>query len=336
MQITEGIKREKTMSINLVLPSLYCPFPSALHPAVERIHENAFQWMQYYGYLDSERAIRRFHAGKFAWVTSRAHPHAAEDRVLLVATWMSWLFLLDDLCDEADLGKDPRRLRALHERVLNVLHDTPTADAPDDLIRGLRDVWSAIRDHSSAAWVDRFVASFEEYADGCLWEADNRACDNIPSLKEYIRNRRKTSALYIFFDLIEFADEVTLPVGVLEHEAIRELRAMANDGVAWFNDIVSLEKELKNGDIHNLVIVLQNEEGLSLQSAVDRAADIFNARVHEYAAAETRRPRFEPDVERQLERYLDGLRYWVRGNVDWSFETGRYGQKQKDRTGEAT
>lgn len=323
------------MTFNIQLPSLYCPFDAAIHPAVERIHESAFRWMSYHGYLKSERAIRRFHAGKFAWVTARAHPHAPEDRVTLVAIWMSWLFLLDDLCDEAELGKDPRKLHAMHQRVLSILHEPRGAEPDDDdLIRGLIDIWGAIRAQSSEVWQERFVATFEQYADGCVWEANNRACDNIPTLQVYIKNRRKTSALYIFFALIEFADEVTLPVEVLEHPAIRELKAMANDGVGWFNDLVSLEKEIRNNDVHNLAIVIQHEQRISLQDAVNRASDLFNTRMYAYEAAESVRPHFDAATESQLERYLAGLRYWVRGNADWSFETGRYGQKPKDETGE--
>ena len=33
-----------------------------------------------------------------------------------------------------------------------------------------------------------------------------------------------------------------------------------------------------------------------------------------------------------LQRYLRGLRCWVRGNLDWSYESGRYGQALHLRT----
>jgi 5-epi-alpha-selinene synthase len=138
--------------------------------------------------------------------------------------------------------------------------------------------------------------------------------------------RRKTSALYIFFDLIELADHVNLPVEVLEHEHIRNLKMLANDGVAWFNDIVSLEKEIKAGDIHNLVLVMQHEYQVDLQEAVNRASSLFNAMIEAYIELEADTPSFGEEVDVEVQRYLAGLRCWMRGNIDWSYETGRYGQ----------
>jgi hypothetical protein len=314
---------------DIQIPDLYCPFQPALSPYVETVQAQINQWMKDHQYLKTERAFKRFNAGKFAWTTGRAHPNASCEDILLVATYMSWLFMLDDLCDEEALGKDPIGLKELHEQLLDRMRN-PRPVSPDDspVMVGLVEVWAEMCAQASPQWVERFIATVEDYATGCIWEAYNRADEIVPSIIEYTEMRRKTSALYIFFDLIELAEHIDLPAEVLEHEHIRNLKLLANDGVAWFNDIVSLEKEIKAGDVHNLVLVMQHEYGVSLQEAVDRASGLFNAMVEAYIELEQDTPSFGAEIDPLVQRYLAGLRYWVRGNIDWSYETGRYGQAQ--------
>lgn len=315
------------MGLNVQLPHLYCPFPPALSDHTEQVQVHLNRWM-HQRYLKSETALKRFQAGKFAWTTGRAHPYAAFDDLLMVATWMSWLFMLDDWCDEAELGRQPAQLRALHTELLDHMRH-PRQPCPDGhpVINGLDEIWSWMCAHASAGWPARFIETFAAYANGCYWEALNRAQQRIPTLGEYLVMRRQTSALYIFFDLIEVADYVNLPAEALNHPIVSELKCMANDGVAWFNDIVSLEKEIRSGDVHNLVLILQHEHQLDLQDAIDRAGALFNERMAAYIDLEAHVPSFGEAVDAELARYLAGLRYWVRGNIDWSYETGRYGQE---------
>jgi 5-epi-alpha-selinene synthase len=82
--------------------------------------------------------------------------------------------------------------------------------------------------------------------------------------------------------------------------------------------------------VHNLVVVLRQEHALSLQEAVDEAARIFNARMRDYVELEQRLPSLGVEIDGRLQRYLTGLRCWVRGNMDWSYESGRYGQMRPE------
>lgn len=305
------------------LPELYCPFPSAISPHVEAVQRQVNQWMVSRRYLETEAALTRFKAGRFAWVTGRAHPEASFESVLLVATYMSWLFMVDDLCDEASLGREPERLRAQHQELIeHMWNPRPPRGNESPLVAGLAELWERMRVRAAPGWAERFTHSFESYTLGCQWEAENRAAGRVPRLAEYLERRRQTSAVYLFFDLIELAEQMSLPAATLEQ--IHELRVRANDGVAWFNDMVSLEKEVRAGDVHNLILILRHEGGVSAQAAMERAARLFNARMREYVELEQHLLSSGAGVEEPLQRYLKGMRCWVRGNMDWSYETGRY------------
>jgi Terpene synthase family 2, C-terminal metal binding len=306
------------------IPELYCPFPPAISPHAEAVQQLINRWMQEQHYLRTEAALRRFKAAKFAWLTGRVHPEASFESIFLVASYMSWLFMLDDLCDEAALGRDPERLRIqLFELVERMKHPRPLRGDESPVVVGLAELWELMLLRAAPGWAERFIQTFEGYALACLWEARNRAHNRVPPLAEYIAYRRHTSAVYAFFALIELAEGVTLPAEVREH--LRALEVRANDGVCWINDISSLDKERDAGDVHNLVIVLQHEQALSSQGAIDQAASLFNSRMREYVELEQRLPSLGAAIDVPLQRYLRGLQCWVRGNLDWSFESGRYG-----------
>ncbi|MDY7227323.1 terpene synthase family protein [Hyalangium rubrum] len=305
------------------IPELYCPFPSLISPHVEAVQHQVNQWMQARRYFQTKASFERFNAAKFAWLTGRVHPDASFESILIVATYMSWLFMVDDLYDEAALGRDPERLKAQHHELIDRMkHPRPLRGGESPVVVGLADIWERMLLRAAPGWTERFIQTFEGYAYACVWEAENRVNNRVPPLAEYMEFRRHTSALYVFFSLIEFVEHMTLTPELIPH--VHELEVRADDGVSWVNDMLSLEKEARAGDVHNLVIVLQHERGLSVQEAMDQAARLFNTRMREYVEIEQRMPSFGVETDVLLQRYLRGLRCWVRGNLDWSYESGRY------------
>jgi 5-epi-alpha-selinene synthase len=99
---------------------------------------------------------------------------------------------------------------------------------------------------------------------------------------------------------------------------------MANNLISWCNDLVSLEKEMRVGDVHNLVVVLQHHHQISLQQAIHMAIEQHNAEMKAYLELEPQVPSFGPDIDPQVQLYLRGLRHWMRGNLDWGLTAKRY------------
>ena len=102
-----------------------------------------------------------------------------------------------------------------------------------------------------------------------------------------------------------------------------ELTRLANELVCWSNDLVSLDKELQQGDVHNLVQVLQHEHGLSLQGAVEQATQQHDETLVAYLGAEQRVKEQFSDWQ-ELATYLELLRARIRGIHDWAIVSGRY------------
>jgi len=133
-----------------------------------------------------------------------------------------------------------------------------------------------------------------------------------------------TSAVYPCLTLIELTEGLRLPAEVHGHPDVQRLAEITNNVISWANDIVSLEKELRQGDVHNLVLILSQEHKLSLQAAADRVAALHDGEIRAFIALAQRLPSFAPAVDIDLQRYVAGMRFWMRANLDWSLATTRY------------
>lgn len=308
----------------VVLPDLYCPFPPAVNPARDAAQIHTEGWAAHHGLIQGELARRRFRAARYGWLAARAYPYVALAELEIVTDWNVWLFMLDDQCDESGAGRQPERLRPILDRFLAVLAD-PGAVVPDGpLSTSLAELWERMRGAAAPGWDTRFVASAADYFDACLWEAANRAAGRVPSVADYVHYRPATGGLLTDVDLIEVAEHLFLPDEVRLRPDVQALVSMCNNVVCWSNDIISLPKETRRGDVHNLVLALKAAHDLSLQEAVDAAAAMHDREAARFLEVEAALPSFGKEVDAALSRYVGVLRSWMRGNLDWSFESGRY------------
>ncbi len=105
---------------------------------------------------------------------------------------------------------------------------------------------------------------------------------------------------------------------------MKRLTEASSNVVCWSNDVLSLEKELAHGDVHNLIIVLREATGIPLEEAAKRVVEMHNAEVRDFIALAPDLPSFGDTLDANLSRYISILQARMRGNLDWSLESGRY------------
>ncbi|WP_143306098.1 terpene synthase family protein [Chitinophaga vietnamensis] len=314
------------------IPRIKYPFPSRLNLHVSAAQQHITAWVQEYGLITDERALARFERGRFAWLAARAFPDAALDELCLIADFNTWLFILDDQCDEAPTGKQAAYLRSIMAGLMDILHQNKIVTLANGgpLPAALSSIWERMRAISTPAWRLRFIRSMQDYFDSCLWEADNREARIIPSVADYVRMRPYTGALFADVEAIDIIEKIYLPDSLLQHALLKRLMLACNNIVCWANDIFSCQKESAQGDVHNLVLVLQHEQQLSLQDALFEAARMHNEEVAIFAALEKLLPLTNTELDYEMLRYVSVLRSWITGNYDWSvLDTGRYGMMVK-------
>lgn len=308
----------------IILPELYCPFPPAINEHADTVHRETVEWVWHFGLLPNEQAYRRFHATNIGRLAARFHPDALREELRLLSDWYAWMFLRDDRCDESEIGEHPEHLAIGDARLLEILKGEEPTKRDEPLAHAMRDLRRRLFPRASAAWTRRFLRTVREHFQSSLWEAANRARGAVPDLDTYIRMRRITGGILVDLDLIEVIEGLRLPPEAREHHTMRSLERASNNVACWANDLFSLEKELKRGDVHNLVVVLRHAEELTLQEAVNLGVRMHNAEARRFVVLESQLPTFGRTVDVNLVRYVAALRTRMRGHLDWARESGRY------------
>jgi 5-epi-alpha-selinene synthase len=308
----------------ITLPALFCPFASTLNRHAEVVERDTIAWANRFHLLDDDDVRRRLCSVRVGWLVAHAYPNASCEGLQLLTDWTTWLFLQDDQCDENGIGKQPDRLAALHARSLEVLRGAQLTANDRALSHALLDLRQRMEQYHVEGWMPRFIRSFESSLNASIWEATNRQRGVIPDVATYMNKRAFTGGLYTHIVLQELTENLQLPAAVREHSVIQQLTRMTVNVVCWANDLFSLMKEINQGDVHNLVLSLQHKHPISLQEAVDRAAALHDTEVRAFIELALRVPSFGTEVDAELKRYIAILRSWMRGNLDWSYMSGRY------------
>src|SRR6185369_97241 len=116
-----------------------------------------------------------------------------------------------------------------------------------------------------------------------------------------------TVGIYPQLDLGELASGATLPALAREDPTFRRLVVAAVNAVGWSNDIFTYDKEIAEGNIHNLVEVLRTSEGISLDAALARAVERHDREVRTFLELEQRLPSFG-EGNAAVRRYVSVLR----------------------------
>jgi hypothetical protein len=311
-------------------PAVFCPLLPKISPHADEVQRYALHWATRHGLLERPRTQAAFAGAKFANLMARAHPGAGAADLGLATAWLTAIFALDDLL-ETGLVEDPERMLGGVEAVLTWLRapdGTVNTTVRDVLGRpigcALADVWRRTVPRVSPAWRERFVDHVREYLNGTIWESGNRAKGRLPTVAEYVRMRRHSAAAEMFFDLIEPMHGVELPDAVLSDPHYLGARHAAGTAIGLFNDLISWRKEVAVGDLHNIVFIVREERRLTLADAVHAAVAEHDAQVAAFMSAcdGLRQGRWGADPV--VATGVDDIAHWLRGNLDWSLESGRY------------
>ncbi|SCF00731.1 Terpene synthase family, metal binding domain [Micromonospora coriariae] len=302
------------------------PFPAGRHEATDRVAGESVEWARAFGLIDSSHRVHRLQRADAAGLAGRASPDGSADGLRLLTDLISWLFVMDDACDEDGLGADPGRLAPAIGTLLDVLDRCGDPDvvppAAGPLGDALHDLCRRTRLHDRPALLLRFVHQVREYLLALLWEATNRERRRVPEVAEYVQLRRHIGGVHPCLTLTDLASQEPPEPGRHADPALAALDLLAVDLVCWCNDLFSYGKESRaDPDAHNLVTVIAHETGTDEPGALRAAADRFNQGLTAYLSAEDALLASGDD---ELRSALAARRNWIRATYDWSLVAARY------------
>lgn len=226
------------------------------------------------------------------------YPDVAPGWRELVLRYATWTFDADDALDRC---RDAAASRA----------------CADDLRRGIAGVADAVAAASSRHHGSALAAHVDDFFDACAWEAANRDAARVPSFEEYRRMRPHTGAMWGFLRLALAASEVASSV-----EVAAPARRLFEQ-IVWLpclaNDLVSFDKELATGDVHNAVAICMHEHRESAVEARRAMAAVYQC---ERAAFDAELAAsagvFSAQQRAALQALVAGSERWLQGSARYA------------------
>ena len=267
----------------VVMPPLFCPFDWAEHEDGEAVSDGLWRWLDKFTGPDASRVRQAMKRHGIDTFVRRACSRSSIEVGQLEAAYFGFLYLFDarvvdnpTLPAAAAVERIQDTLAALDGRrpARGTSRSSPASSTS-----------STRRGRSIAASRPGIHRHTRSYLLGCQWEILSRA--RPPSLATYLKIRRDASAVFpcLDFALLDFARGGA--IGALDGPLVIALETMANNVISWSNDIIGMSREHSAG-VESLVTVLRRERELDWQGAVNAAADMCDAEMHEFVAMRAR------------------------------------------------
>lgn len=303
----------------------HVPFPKRDNPDLARVRNHNLDWLTHHGLLRDDADRRQYLTADIADFCSMAHADAADDDLDAVVDAWSWTVFPDDLFD-GPTGRDPGAVAALCRRFAAIIDDWPHTrpDPAQPMETALHDLWGRLTRPMPEPWVRHRARLWTDFILSMITEAGHRDDGHPPRLADYLRTRRSSLAAWPTL-LIERTGRFHVPDTVTGHPAWHPLHELWIDALAHINDVYSLEKDESFGDVNNIVLVLQHEQRLTRDRAIERVRELVRDKTSRYRhARETLLSGTAPAGREAAERYLTGMGDYASANYFFSQHVKRY------------
>jgi hypothetical protein len=293
------------------------PFP------ISQPNENAaladkktLEWIKRFKLIQDEKSLQKFLASNFIKLTAAAYPHCSLERFSAIVDCITFLYINDDMAE----NRDSKSLQAYNIRCMMILkNESQMAEDDEPLTLAANDLIRRIDKFAQEYWFQRFLHNLDRHFQSTVWEAENRELGiAIPDFRIYMQMRLQTSGVEVVEPLIEFAHEINIPENIFEKH-LKEMSRMFNLIIFKSNDIVSSPKELKQNSQNNLIFIIKQEFGCSIEDAIKYVIALHNKAVDNFEDLKNKLyaklDGDEPDPE--LKPYRDDIRKYVEGIRDW-------------------
>ncbi|KAL2844068.1 terpenoid synthase [Aspergillus pseudoustus] len=302
------------------LPRLFPSWKARLHPEYERGRDEVLNpWIR--RWVDDDTTCRKLQKAEFGVFAAILCADSSFDRMCTVAKYFAWYFIWDDIFDCGSLQGQPLAMKEYREASKQYIKHQllPENPCPDlskystELQKALA-CWAEVGFHMRSV-CDRGTC---EVSSDAMLDYINAVDDanalfqdgSIPSVEAYWRRRDYAAGVYPTIATIPFALGVDVRSEDATNPRMRQLWKHTSYLVHITNDILSLRKELKDGQIENIVPVLMLNKGIGINDAIQ----------HGYKFAEEHARGIERSAAALLSEFDDGrndvAKAFARGCMD--------------------
>ncbi|KAK7735561.1 hypothetical protein SLS53_007474 [Cytospora paraplurivora] len=280
------------------------------------------------GVLDPNRC-RKFKESDFALFSSLWWPYAEWEDLYTAMLFTVALFVWDDTIDtnEHTLASDFERAEVWREESLSYfkyhLKLSPQdvePRCPDEICLLFKEFAERFCEKFAEEQRLRMFSKIENFVAHNKLEQAERLAGRIPDYDEYMRIRYGVTGVRMFTLLLEITQQTVLPACVMDSPEMEEIIKECNFIIIVINDILSLKKEIATDCVVNLVPVLY-KSGQPLEKVIPYLTEEMHAsrdRLDSTAAKLDAMTRHDPQLNRSLMTFIDGIRIMDTGTLEYS------------------
>lgn len=339
----------------LPIPELYMPYTHRTCPHIDDARAYAVGWARDMGMFDPVPGMppfgvsetggvwdeRRFVGFDFAHCAAMIHADADRAQLELSSDWLAWGTYGDDFYPLV-YGRDVAAAKAGDDRLALFVPLDPEAETPppaNALERGLADLWRRTAGPMTPGARAVFRKAVLDMTASWVWEILDDADQRVPDPVDYLEMRRATFGADMTMSLSRLAHYDELDPSLYQHRTVHEMETAAQDYACLINDLFSYQKEIQyDGEIHNLVLVVERHLEVDRDTAAAVVADLMRARMEQFEhILATGLPALfeERDLDEPARAALlaqaDNLKDWMSGILEWHRRCVRYTEPELER-----
>ncbi|WP_226363233.1 terpene synthase family protein [Pseudonocardia sp. ICBG1142] len=243
------------------------------------------------------------------------------------------LTIIDDVGDAVDQG-GVREAASLRRAILSAIDDLTQFQMAAPAPTAFHDLWRRTAPLQSPGWRQRARADLALYLHQFAVQRQNREEGRRLTVSDYVQLRRNSVGLDVNADILEAIHRISIPDPLFASGLVRELRNCFVDANAWFNDYYSFEREVTEGERHNLALVLADQDGIKFDESLERVLEMASERLRRFLFLERKIPDtvhglgYGEDIASETLRYAQTLRDYTYGHVAWSSTSSRYDKRR--------
>jgi hypothetical protein len=278
--------------------------------------------------FDDERRLRKVEATDYLYLAAVCWPASDPRRLWDIAAFAGTFTERDSEFDADRYGGSQAALRASVADV-RCQYDTVTEPRWGPLVA---EIWQRNSEYLPPGQLDRQAQVVADFLEGCI-AYDERLGTGGPlaDVDEYLAAR--------FLPLGQLVDHMAVEASlgidlgdVIDEPALQAVIRADVERVAVYQDILSLRKDLALGeDAENIVFVIARAERCPLDKAVQAACRWYDDKMAHFDAQAARLADTALGRRPDVAQFVDGLRDFTAGLIEWTKYSARYTLKDASR-----
>ncbi|KAI1328232.1 terpenoid synthase [Xylariaceae sp. FL0255] len=295
--------------------------------------------------VTNDRKLKALKQANFARLMSLWYPDAEWEELKVATAYSVWIFVWDDEIDggDTDAAQNEALAQEYYRQSLSYIHnmlglggeEENAIEAPHANMELFADVGQGVRSATDIEQRQRFFDELENFMLQVGVEHTHRMAGTIPTLADYMNIRSGSVGCAPQIAITDYMLKIRLPESIMQSTAMKALWRETVYMCLILNDVYSVQKEIVQGSLLNVVPVMYKNMVSEKQENLDYVSQELDVvlqhsmKTFEAAAVDLdRKAPEDAELRTNILEFVKWCRYFITGVLYWSLESPRYGMSK--------